>query len=75
MLFLRFNYFVDFVLIAVMSTVPLLGEIIRLGLYVWAFIIVIQQPIDAFSIIFFVFAALYLFTTVVPMIGALLSKR
>ena len=72
---LRFGYLADFILILIMSTLPIVGEVIRFALYIWAFIVVINQPVDVFSIIFFVFAALYLFTTVIPMIAALFSKR
>jgi len=75
LLFLRFSFIVDLILIIIMSAVPLLGEVVRFALYVWAFTIVIRQPIDVFSIIFFVFAALYLFTTVIPMIAALFSSH
>ena len=75
LLFLRFSFIVDLILIIIMSAVPLLGEVVRFALYVWAFIIVIRQPIDVFSIIFFIFAALYLFTTVIPMIAALFSSH
>ena len=75
LLFLRFGYLTDLILIIIMSAVPLLGEVVRFALYVWAFIIVIQQPVDVFSIVFFILAALYLFTTVVPMVSALFQQK
>lgn len=72
---LRFNFWIDLILIAVMAAVPFAGEIVRLVLYVWAFIVVIGRPIDWLSIVFFVFAALYLFTTVIPFVTSLFSRR
>ena len=75
LLFLKFPFWLDFILIVVMSTVPLIGEIVRFALYIWAFVVVLNQPIDAISIVFFVFAALYFFTTIVPIISALFSKK
>ncbi len=74
LLFLRFPFIVDVLLIAAMTTLPIAGEAIRLILYVWAFIVVIGQPIDVFSIIFFVLTALYLYTTVYPFVISLLSN-
>ena len=72
---LRYSFFVELILIIVMTTVPILGEITRIVLYVLAFIVEIGRPIDVFSIIFFVFAALYFFTTVIPIICAIFSKN
>ena len=73
--FLGLPFWVDFILIVVMTSVPFIGEIVRIGIFIWAFTIVIAQPIDVVSIIFFVCAALYLITTVIPMIMALFARK
>lgn len=72
---LRFPFWVDLILIGVILFLPIIGEIVRIALYVWAFVVAIGQPVDIVSIIFFVFAALYAFTTLVPFITATFGNK
>lgn len=72
---LRFPFWIDLILICVITTLPFVGEVVRLGLYVWAFAAVVGQPINVYSIGFYVCAVLYLLTTVIPMLGAMISKK
>jgi hypothetical protein len=44
-------------------------------LYVWAFIVAVNQPIDFISILFFICAVVYFFTTVLPLIISLFQNR
>lgn len=73
--FLPVPFWLKSLFVLIVMVAPVIGGILGCALYVWAFIIVIHQPIDLLSIIFFVFAALYFFTSVIPAIGALFSKR
>ena len=57
-------FWLSFLLLVAINVIPLFGEIIRLVLYVLAFIVAFSQPFDIFSIVFFVCTAFYVFTTV-----------
>ena len=72
---LRFPFWVDALIIAAILFLPFIGELIRLVLYVWAFIVVLSQPIDIVSIIFFVCAALYFLSAVLPLLLSLLARK
>ncbi len=67
LIILGFPFWVNLILVIVILAVPVLGEIALLGLFVWAFIVAVGQPIDAWSIVLFVAAAVYVFTTLVPL--------
>lgn len=73
--FLPVPFWLKSLFVFIVMVAPVIGGLLGCVLYVWAFVIVIHQPIDIFSIVFFVFAALYLFTSVIPAIGALFSKK
>ena len=75
LIILRFPFFVDLILIGIIMFLPFVGELIRLGLYIWAIVVALGQPIDAVSIVFFVFAILYTLTTVVPLITATFGRN
>lgn len=51
---------------------PVLGGFITLAAYIWAFILIVQQPITNLSIFFYVFLALYFLLTILP---AIISKK
>ena len=72
--FLHLPFWADFLLILAILALPYIGELIRAALYVWAFIVVIRGPIGIMEIIFFVFVALYFFTTLLPIIQAFTRK-
>lgn len=74
LLILRFPAWVDFLLILAIQSVPMAGEIIRLVLFIWAFVIAVTTTIDIVSILFFVFFAIYVVTTLIPFISALLAS-
>lgn len=72
---LGFPFLINLVLTSLMMFLPIVGELIRIVLYVVAIIVELGHPIDTISIVFFIFAALYFFTTLVPLICSLLSRR
>jgi hypothetical protein len=63
---LRFPIWVDLILIIVMTAVPFIGEVVRAGLFVWAIFAVFNQPFSIVTIIFLIFAAIYVFTELLP---------
>lgn len=72
--FLHLPFWADFLLILAILALPYIGELIRAALYVWAFIVVIRGPIGIMEIIFFVLAAIYVYTTLLPIVLALFRK-
>ena len=71
--FLRLPHIFDWILMAVIIFIPFWGEGVRLILYIWAFFVVLVQPKDIFSIIFFIFFAIYIFAFGIPFIKTALS--
>lgn len=63
-------YIVSLLLIGIILFVPYIGEIVRGILYVIAFIVVIRQPIDVFSVVFFISFVLYIFVFAGPLVKA-----
>lgn len=75
LLVLDIGYFVSFLLILAMNLLPIGGELLRMGLYIWATIVVLGRPLNIIYIIFLICAAVYFFTTVLPFLKALFGKR
>lgn len=72
---LRFPFWLDLLLIIAMTSIPLVGELIRIALYIWAFVVVVNGPFDIIAIVFYVFFALYFFTTLLPLILSLFGGK
>ena len=64
----------EFILILLILSTSTLGGIICIGLYVWAAVVALTNPIDIFSIIFFVIAVLYVLIFVIPSTKQTFSK-
>ena len=73
MVILHTSFWLSLILIVAMSSIPVLGELIRAGLYIYAFIDTVSKPIGVISIIFFIFFGLYVFSTVLPFMRSFLS--
>ena len=73
LLFIKMPFIVRLLAIGAILFLPLIGEIIRAGLYVWAFFVVISEPMDVFSIIFFICLAIYVFAFGIPLIQSLFA--
>ena len=71
LLFLKMPFIVRLLAIGAILFLPLIGEIIRCGLYVWVFFVVISEPIDVFSIIFFICLVIYVFAFGMPLISTI----
>lgn len=74
-LVLRLPILLEFVLFLAMLCLPIAGEFIRMALYVWAVVVAFGHPLDVFTIIFFVIAAIYFFTTLVPFFVSLFGRK
>jgi len=60
LLVLELDLIISIFLLVIIMVVPLWGEVLRFILYVWAFTVVFERPVDYISIIFYVCAALYM---------------
>lgn len=74
LLILRLPGWLDFILFMAMFSLPFVGELVRAVLYIWALVVAIQGPQDVFAIVFYVIAAIYFFTTLVPFVAAFFKK-
>lgn len=66
LLVLDFPIWVDFFIILFISIFRMLGSILCIGLYIWAFKVALSQPINIVSIIFFICSAVYFFLFILP---------
>ena len=66
---LRFSFFINFIIIAVISAVPFIGNIVSVVIWVWALLECIAGPQDIFAIIYYILFALKAFYVVTTMIA------
>lgn len=71
LMILKFPLWVDLLLILAMTALPFIGETIRLALFIWAFVVAIHMSLSVLTVVFFVFAAIYVFTEAIPLIVSL----
>lgn len=69
LMILELDLVISIFLLIIIMIVPLWGEVLRFILYVWAFTIAIDRPVDYISIIFFICAALYLAEYIINILG------
>lgn len=74
LLYLDIPFLLGFALAFVIITFPVIGGIVSIVLYVWATIVALQSPFNIVTIIFLIFALLYFFTTLLPLIVSLFGK-
>lgn len=73
LIYLELPIIVKVLAVLAILCLPLLGEVVRCILYIWAFFAVISGPIGALSILFFVCFAIYIFVFGLPLIQSLLA--
>jgi len=72
--FLRLPFLAEWLLIMVILAIPFIGEIVRLGLYIWALPIVLGEPIDFFSIIYYISFVLELCMFAIPLLMSVIGS-
>ena len=68
--FLDFSFLIDFIIIAVITTAPFVGNIVNVVIWVWALIVCISGKQDAFSIIYYILFVLNSLNVVSKIISA-----
>lgn len=72
---LHFPWWLDGIIIFIILFVPFVGEIVRIVLYIWAFIVVLNGPMDVVAIVFFVVFAIYALAELLPLAVTLFSSK
>lgn len=72
---LDFPFWLTFILLFAINSLPLIGLIVNAVLYIWAFFVTLGGPQDVIAIVFYVFFALYLLTELLPVLLAMFSSR
>lgn len=70
LIILHLPFFVDFLIITVVSSVPILGSIVNVVIWIWALIVNINGPQDILAYIFYVLFALNAFYVVATLFPA-----
>lgn len=66
---LHFSFFIDLIIIMVTTTVPFIGNIVSVVIWVWALLECINGPQDIFAIIYYILFVLKAFYVVTTMIS------
>lgn len=71
---LDLNFFIDLILIAVVTAGGLFGNVVYGGLWVWAFFSALGQPLDFVIIIFYIVLALHVLNFAQAVIRTIFSR-
>lgn len=63
----------DCLIILAVLSLPFVGGLIELAIWVWSFIVALNMPFDIFIGIYYAALAFYVFTRLVPMLLSLLA--
>ena len=66
LVFLDFNFIIDAILIYIMITIPIIGPLCEFVLWVWSLLIVIKEPLNVFTVIYYIILAVYVFGSLLP---------
>lgn len=53
LIFLDFGFLIDFLVIVIISTLPLIGSIVNAVIWIWALVVCVQGPQDIFAIVYY----------------------
>ena len=66
LMFLDFSFWIDVIIICAISCLPIAGSITEFVIWVLSFVVVVSEPIDGWSIFYFIAFAFYCFTVLLP---------
>jgi hypothetical protein len=72
---LNLPWWLDGLIIAAIMFVPILGDIVNLGIWIWSFFIAINSAVNALVIIYFIVLGIYALIFILPILIALFSKK
>lgn len=62
-------------IVALFASLPFIGYVVQLVVWIWSFINVLHSPVDIWFILYFIALAIYVFTTLIPLIGTLVAAK
>lgn len=62
------SFWISLLIIIAILYIPFIGDITQFIIWLWSFVVVVSEPIDGWSIAYFVVCALYVFTTLLPIV-------
>ena len=71
--FLNLPLWIDFIIILILMNTQFIGGVLSIILWVWSFTVVIAQPIDGWSVFYFIGFAIYFFTSILPTVTGIIS--
>lgn len=66
LVFLDISFWVSLLLIIVIMYIPIIGDITNFVIWIWAFVVVLSESIDGWSIAYFIIFGIYILTSVLP---------
>jgi len=75
LIMLRTLWWVDILVLLAIVALPIIGDFVLLGVWIWAFFIVIKTPFDIWVLFYIVGGIIYIFTRLIPFVQFLFSKR
>ena len=72
--FLDLSFIVYGIIIFAIISFSLIGGIVELVIWIWSFIVVVSEPIDGWSVFYFIAFAIYCLTTLLPFVISLIAS-
>ena len=72
---LDFPFWLTFICILIVQTIPFIGMLLNAGLYIWAFTVCLSGPQDVIAVIFYICFALFIITEAIPLTLAVFSPK
>lgn len=66
-------WWIDATIILAVLSIPFLGSIVQVVIWVWSFVMAVQGPQDIWTILYYVAAAIYVFSTLIPFLTSTIS--
>lgn len=66
-------WWANILIYCVILGIPFVGEIAEFGVFVWAFVIALNQPFDLAILLFYISAVIYVVTTLIPAVAGYIS--
>ena len=67
--FLNLSFWLELIIIFVILSIPYIGGLTELGIWVQSFIVVLSQPMSGWIIFYYIVFAIYFFTKPLPVVA------
>lgn len=66
LVFLDMPFWASLLIIIAIMYIPIIGDITNFAIWIWSFVVVISEPIDGWSIAYFIIFGIYVLTSIIP---------